>query len=303
MGLVRAQAQLPVGGIHYPAGLDGIRGASLPAPGIYFRDDNLFYYGTSGTLPDLKSFVYLQAPQVTWMTGCKIFGADYGMDAMIPIIDNDTTWNEVIEFPSGVKATVSMGGSHFGLGDIKIEPLLLSWRLKHFDVSAAYALWVPSGDYSDSSPLNLGDGLWTHMLTLGSVWYPDADKSWAVSVLNHYEFNCQVPGVQNITLAGGGVEGIPENIACSTYTLEWGISKTMCHVLDAGLAGYFQQQFTEQTAATTVFNNPKVAGVGPEIQAQFPNLGLTISARYAYEFVAVNRPRGHNVDLMLAMGF
>ena len=70
------QAQLPVAGVHYPVGLEGIKGGSLPEPGIYFRDDNLFYSGTSDSPQNYSTFIYLQAPQLTWMTGWKFLGAD-----------------------------------------------------------------------------------------------------------------------------------------------------------------------------------------------------------------------------------
>jgi hypothetical protein len=51
---------------HYPAGIEGILGASLPPPGVYFRDYNVFYTssqlnGASGTDvrgSDLSNFVY-----------------------------------------------------------------------------------------------------------------------------------------------------------------------------------------------------------------------------------------------------
>jgi hypothetical protein len=55
-------AQLPIDGIHYPAGMEGIKGGSLPGPGIYVRDDNLFYTGTFDRLQNYSTFVYLQAP-------------------------------------------------------------------------------------------------------------------------------------------------------------------------------------------------------------------------------------------------
>jgi hypothetical protein len=66
--IIKTHAQLPIGGVHYAAGQEGIKGGSLPSPGVYLRDDNLFYYGTSDLLPDYKSYIYLQAPQLVWMT-------------------------------------------------------------------------------------------------------------------------------------------------------------------------------------------------------------------------------------------
>jgi hypothetical protein len=118
------------------------------------------------------------------------------MDFMVPLIYNDTTYKkQILTFPSGHGPTlVTTGLNRFGLGDIEIEPLLLSWHLEHFDFTAGYGFWAPTGDYHDFTPVNFGDGLWTQMIKLGGVWYLDHDKTWAFSILNHFECNSQAPG-------------------------------------------------------------------------------------------------------------
>jgi hypothetical protein len=303
----KAQAQVPVGGVHYAAGLEGIKGGELPGPGLYARDDNFFYYGTSDLLPDYKSYIYQQGPQVMWMTPWKILGADYGMDITVPLIYNDTSYKEIQQNPSGVGQTViSKGMNRFGLGDIEIEPLLLAWHLNHFDFRAAYGFWAPTGDYHNSSLVNLGDGLWTQMITLGGVWYPNHDKSWAFSILNHFECNSQAPGthlVPGVILPTGGTTevAVPANIPCSTYTMEWGASKTIYKKIDVGIVGYFQEQFMYDTASP--FNDSQVAAIGPEIRGEFPGAGWAVALRYEYQFLANNSPHGQIVDLMIRKGF
>jgi hypothetical protein len=304
----KAQAQMPIGGVHYAAGLEGIKGGSLPGPGVYARYDNLFYYGTSDLLPDYKSYIYQQAPQVMWMTPWKILGADYGMNITVPLIYNDTSFKQFLPLPGGGVKVLSEGMNRFGLGDIEIEPLLLSWHLKHFDFRAGYGFWAPTGDYNSSSLVNLGDGLWTQMISLGGVWYPDQNKSWAFSILNHFECNSQVPGTPSgLTFpsggAGGGPGGSPgpANIACSTYTMEWGASKTIYKKIDVGIVGYFQQQFMYQTSSP--FNDSQVAAIGPEVRAEFPGSGWVVALRYEYQFLANNSPQGQVVDLMIRKAF
>lgn len=181
-------AQVPVDGTHYFAGINGIKGGALPPAGVYFRDDNLFYYGTSDLLSDYKTSVYAQAPQVLWMTPWSVLGVNYGMAAMVPVVFRDVSYKTTEELPSGKTAPSWQGGDRFGIGDVELQPLLLAYHLKQFDLMGGYALWLPTGDYHDSGGVNLGDGMWTHMITLGAVWYPDDEKNWAVSVLNHYEF-------------------------------------------------------------------------------------------------------------------
>lgn len=304
------QAQLPIDGAHYPVGLEGIKGGSLPEPGIYFRDDNLFYTGTSDSPQNYYTFIYLQAPRLRWMTGWRILGADYGMDVMMPFAYKEARdhYNTTTAFGGApITTKVSEGGSHFELGDIKLEPLLLSWHLSHFDFVAGYALWMPSGDYDNSSTVNLGNGCWTHMMTAGAVWYPDKEKTWAVSVLNHFEFNSKQSGFKSgTTQTPGGatiltITHVDE--PCSVFTLEWGISKTICKETDLGISGYYQQLFTEQTDATVAFRDSSVAGIGPELRTQISRWGLSASLRYACEFLADNRPQGHTINLTLTKRF
>jgi hypothetical protein len=46
-----------------------------------------------------------------------------------------------------------------------------------------------------------------------------------------------------------------------------------------------------------------VVGVGPEVSAFWPKIGLFTSLRYAYEADAANRPQGHTITLTLTKIF
>ena len=275
------QAQLPVGS-HYPVGAEGIKGASLPPPGVYLRDYNFFYTANRvpGTPADISVTAYVQAPRVIWMTEQTFLGANYGMDVIVPFAYKSVTT------PLG-------DANQFNLADIQIEPLLFSWHLKQFDVAAGYAVWVPSGEFDTSTlPKYLaspGSGYWTHMLTLGGVWYPDEKKTWALSLLSRYEINTE----QDKT------DVTPGNMG----TLEWGLSKNIGHGTDVGLIGYYQQQITQDSGTHAANNTSDVVGVGPEISTFCSKLGLFASLRYAYEVEARNRPQGSTFTLTLTKRF
>ena len=304
---VGVTAQSPVDGSHYRAGQGGNRGGTLPEPGIYLRDDNWFYTGTAETLPGYKTFVYVQAPQLLWVTDWKILGAKWGMDFEIPFAYREASHRSPVASPGGGYPIGGLVSDHqSGLGDVKLEPLLLSWHWKHFDTTVGYALLAPTGEFSERSAVNLGDDAWSHLISLGGVWYPDAKKSWAVSLLHHYEFNSSQVG----TLAQSGSSpgsGYPSTaypkISCSTYTLEWAVSKTILTNTEVGLFGYYQKQFTDSSPAVNVFQDSEVAGVGPEISFRLPRWDLSMSLRYAYEFTAYHRPQGHAFNLTLSKKF
>ncbi|MDR3456191.1 MAG: transporter [Verrucomicrobiae bacterium] len=277
---VQPQA-LPVGS-HYPVGAEGIKGAALPPPGIYLRDYNFFYSAgkVDGLPADVDIFAYVQAPRLIWMTDKKILGANYGMDIIVPFAYKN----------------VSLGGSsgdQFNIADIQVEPLLLAWHFKQFDLSAGYALWAPSGNFDASSPVRYltspGSGFWSHMLTFGGVWYPDEKKTWAVSLLNRYEI-CYKQDQTDIT---------PGNM----WTLEWGLSKTVAQGVDLGLIGYYQQQATDDSGAGASPDTARVIGVGPEVNVFWAKPGLFTSLRYVYEADARNRPQGHTVTLTVTKRF
>jgi hypothetical protein len=78
---------------HYFPGVEGIKGASLPPPGVYLRDYNVAYFGTQlndkngdkiGGI-DADLFIYANVPRVLWVTDIKLLGGNIGFDALIPI--------------------------------------------------------------------------------------------------------------------------------------------------------------------------------------------------------------------------
>jgi hypothetical protein len=265
---------------HYPSGAEGIKAATLPPPGFYLRDYNLFYYADDfpGGPPDFKAFAYIQAPRAIYMTKFKILGANYGLDLLVPFYYGDVEFKT----PAG-----KFTDSTFTMGDLQFEPLLLGWHWKQFDVGAGYAVWAPTGDYNrngDRPSRLLGKGFWSHMLTAGATWYPDQEKTWSISALNRYEFHME--NEHNEFTAG------------DTDTLEFGLAKSVTKYIDLGLAGYYQKQITGYDPAGY---GPMdyVVGLGPEISAFCPKLGLFASLRYVRELDAKARPEGNTVTLTL----
>lgn len=269
---------VPVVAGHYPAGAEGIKGASLPPPGFYFRDYNMFYSADTfkDGPPRFDIDAYINAPRLIWMTDKQIFGANYGMDIIVPFGYMD--WS------------VMGNDSHYsGVGDIQIEPLLLSWKFTQFDLAAGYAIWTPTGDYEPDRPDMISKGFWSHMLTLGGTWYPDKEKTWAMSLLNRYEFCYE----QEETDTDPG----------QVFTTEWGLSKSLMPTVDVGFIGYYQQQVTEDSGSMATDQLDRKIGAGPEISLFCPKLVLFTSIRYAYEFEAVERPEGDLVTLTLTKPF
>ena len=304
---------------HYPAGSEGIKCGSLPAPGFYVKDYNSFYVydkvSIAGNSPaeGFTQFDYTQAPRLIWITDWGFLGANYGAAIRIPFVYQQFT-HDVPQYPpgtgpgSGVFPAPSSYSrttdNHFGLADIQIEPIILSWQLKHFDINTSYSFWVPTGDYNKLNyPFyNLGQGYWTHSFSFGITWYPDPDRTWAVSLLNHYDIN--TAQYSTLVNAAGGSVVSEDTTLGNIYTLEWAISKTIVKDVDVGVTGYYQQQVTDTEnpggfGPTYYDERIHVAGIGPEVCLTVPQWGLSASLRYAYEFSAMDHPEGHLINLSI----
>jgi hypothetical protein len=127
---------------HYLIGSEGIEAGSLPAPGIYIDDVNLYeHLHVADNFDDLRTSSYIIAPRARWLSGETFLGASYGVELMLPIICQDATLQRQFFGQSG---TFSL--SQWEAADLEISPFLLSWHLKHFDIRVGYSFWVPTGD-------------------------------------------------------------------------------------------------------------------------------------------------------------
>jgi hypothetical protein len=266
-GFIQAQT-------HYPNGVEGIKGASLPPPGFYLRDYNYIYFANDFEEgpPAFDLFAYVQSPRLIWITGQKLLGGFYGMDVIVPIAYQNL---EMTGF----------SGSDFSIADIFVEPITLSWHVKQYDFSFGYGFWAPTGDYSLTDPVAPGKGFWAHMFTGGVTIYPDKEKTWSISALNRYEFNQE----RNDT-------GITPG---QYWTLEWGLAKTLHKTIDLGVAGYVQTQTTAAKGPGASSAKDHVIGIGPEISFPIAPLGLSTSIRYLREAGASYRPQGNTINIIL----
>jgi hypothetical protein len=275
---------------HYVPGIEGIRGATLPPPGVYFRDYNVFYFanrvndgrGREIAAADARAFVYANVPRVIWITDLQILGGNIGVDALVPLQYTDLAFNQPP--PAG-----RFDESTFGIGDVFGE-VTWSRHLDRVSLALGYGVWAPTGDFSTTNPTRAGSGFWTHMLTAGVTFHLDGAKRWALSALNRYEISHDTRGLD---LTPG-----------QAYTLEWGLSHVLRETIDVGVVGYYQGQTTRDRGDDAMATDrDHVVGVGPEVVLLCPKLRLFTSLRYNYEVLAENRLQGHTVAVTFTHRF
>lgn len=267
---------------HYPAGAEGIKGATVPGPGDYLKWYNFYYQaetlkdGNGNRVPTpFNVNVFATAPRFIHITETEILGANYGWDVLVPLLHTD------IEAPG-----LSLNRSRTAVGDIYVEPLLLGWHGDQYDLGAAIGIWCPTGDYNPNSPANAGKDYWTGMFTLGTTLYLDEAKTWSVSTLGRYETNSS--HLQFDRRAG------------DNFHIEWGIGKTIEKVWDVGVSGYCYWQVTDDRGAAITYDptvHDRLFSIGPEVQYFHEPTNMAFQLRYQWDFAARDRLEGQNLVL------
>jgi hypothetical protein len=246
-----AHAQL--NGLHIKGDV-GLDAGSQPPPGAYYGA--IFYnYRTSrindrtGSQVNARGDINMFAGVglVSVVTKKKFLGANYGF-TVIPA----SGLNMVLELPRLSKSTEA------GFGDIYIQPVSLGWHAKQADVTAGFAIYLPTGRYTANNPNldNTGFGMWGFEPSIGTTVYLNNAKTWNVSTLASFEFNTHKRGT---TQHVGNV-----------LTLEGGLGrKFLKGAANIGAVYYAQWKLTGDTliglAPLIVQGKNRSTAVGPEL--------------------------------------
>lgn len=238
---------------HYVPGVEGIQAASVPPPGMYYLGylvnyniDDFRAPGSSSNLPGHNSgTVTALANRFVWISNYKLLGADYGAEAIVPLMRTSLTIN-----------AAGISDSRSGVGDIYLGPLVLGWHGPQWDAVAAAGMWFDTA--STSHPASPGKDFRSTMLTGGLTYYFDGAKTITGSALMRYEINSR----NSAGLRPG-----------DQLTLEWGLGKSF-GALSAGLVGYSQWQTTSDDGVGASSSKAARHAVGAELVYPVPGVGV-----------------------------
>lgn len=265
--LVAAMAAIPCGVHaegHYVPGIEGVKAASVPPKGNYYIGyfvnygvDSLKAPGTDTDIPaSNEGTVTALAHRFVHMTDKKVLGADYGVEAIVPMVNKDFDFQA-----AGYTKKKS------GIADVYVGPLVLGWHGDNWDAAAAAGVWLDTADSDElASP---GNGYKGTMLTGGGTAYLNADKSVSASGLMRYELNGKTdagfePGDQ--------------------VSLEWGVGKKLNNGLELGLVGYDQWQVSKDKGTGATDDKFSKHAVGVEGSFLSKGLGGILKAAYYDEY-------------------
>jgi hypothetical protein len=269
---------------HYTLGVEGIKVASLPPEGFHWRMYNVLYTAdrmndkSGKETGDFKASVYALANRFVYMSDIKILGANLGMDVIVPLVYTNISMNPVFD------------ENRFGLGDISMDPILLSWHGERWDGALALGGYFPTGEFDRNKPASPGKGFWTGMASLGATIYLDEEKSWSVSALARYQVHSERRD------SNGFAPG-------DHFHVEWGIGKRFLDIFEVGIAGYNLWQVAPDRGRGATNDREQINGIGPEISVAIPAWQAHISLRSLWEYDNRNASQGNTTVLTITKSF
>lgn len=276
--------QAHAGHSHYTNGVEGIKAATLPPEGFYWRMYNVYYQADKMKTNDKKSNkdfeadVYALVNRFIWTTPVKVFGASLTMDLVVPLIYSDIKFDGVFS------------DNQFGVGDILVEPVVLHWHGDRWDSVLGVGLYLPTGEFNKNRPASPGKGYYTTMFSFGGTVYFDEAKTWSLSALGRYELNNTKQEETRVTPG-------------DDLHFEWGLGKTLGGGFEVGVAGYCEWQLREDTGRNAASGLEKAYAVGPEINYTYAPWGVNVALRSLWEFENKNTTQGNITSLVFAKAF
>jgi hypothetical protein len=271
----------------YPNGIEGIKAATLPPPGFYYRMYNMFYQADElkdahGESLDIgfDADVYANAHRFIWVTKTKVLGADIAADVIVPLMNKDIKID-----------AQGYDDDDFGFGDLIVEPLVLGWHGERYDATAGLGAFLPVGEYNAGDPVSPGSGMWTFMPSLGGTLYLDSGHAWSASVLSRYEIHTDK---RDVDLTPG-----------NDFHFEYGLGYNYAKILDLGISGYANWQVTSDSGSGRTSGDVKdhIVAVGPEVSVMIPQWLLMIKASTAWEVDGDDCPEGNTTTFTLTKIF
>lgn len=250
---------------HYVPGVEGMQAATVPPPGMYYLGYLVHYDiksfrapGSSDDLPgDNTGEVTALANRFVWISPYKVLGADWGMEAIVPV-----------QHTSLRLGSMGARDSHTSMGDVYLGPLVLGWHGERWDAVAGAGVWL---DNAGSERLAAaGKGFKSLMLTGGATLYLDSAKTTSFSTLMRFEHN------------GKDDHGFRPG---RQLTMEWGLGRNFGKV-QAGLVGYSQWQVSHDSGPGASRHKAARHAIGGELVYPIPETGVFLKGAFYREVSA-----------------
>lgn len=271
------------GGGAYPNGAEDFMAGAVPPPGTYLLN-YLNYYsadklvGNSGNeiANGFELDVVADVVRVLHVTNTQLLGGNWGFQLFVPLVYMDVT----VPGPGS--------DSRASLGDIIIDPLILSWHGKNWHAVTGIDIFMPTGNFTKGHLANVGRNYWTIEPIVAATYI--TDSGFELSGKFMYDFN-----TKNTDL---------DYTSGQEFHFDYAAGQKVNN-FTLGLAGYFYQQTTDDEQfgrdVPNDGNKGRVLAVGPAVKYDYKN--MSFSAKYLFETLVENRPVGGNLWVKFMYAF
>lgn len=273
------------GAAHYPTGTNTVEPALMPpVDGSLWLNYLTFYTAnrfnsTSGSPAVPGYLVNAEAEAARLLhTWTSIDGV--GWTSGLVIIANDAD----LRVPHRT-------GSGGGLGDLVIQPVLLTAAFGDLHVLGGFDITLPTGNYSKAKLVNPGLNYTTVAPQASLTWLPTPE--FELSLFAVGGFNSK--NTQTRYASGSYLD--------IDYAIGYRPIPTL-HALEFSAVGYWFDQLADDELNGKTFldgHRSKVFAVGPQVRYQFAKGGVAL--KWLHETAADNRPQGERLQLQFAVPF
>jgi hypothetical protein len=270
-------------------GIVGLKGGTQPPPDIYLIAPLVYVYTTDEVknsagepLPgdaSITSTAY--AGGLTFVTPRKILGGLYGFQILFPAAINNRLQGTEIDSNPGP-----------GLTDSGIVPISLGWHFKRADATAAYTIYLPTGQFSPGATDNTGFGMWGHEPSFGTTVYLTESRQYHAATVASVTFNSKKRNTETKVGTAMNLEG-----GVGADFLKGGLT--------AGIDYYTEFKLTEDHIEgfpdILIRGKNKVFALGPEVSLALARKGTLygfLKVNYQWELYARTTTQGGELTIL-----
>jgi hypothetical protein len=257
-----------------------------PEKGAYARNDVYSYFASTAVqVPqfnrvdlDLRATTIIDFAGMTFVTGLKVLGADWGFGAVVPF--GYSHLKASLTTPIAIAKT----DQSFTLADSVLAPIILGWHLGNVHLMGTWLVSLPTGAYNPSNISSLGQNHVAFDQGFNITW---------LEPKTHLELSAGLGYMVNLT--NDATDYTSGNEFHSDFLIA-------CHApygFLIGANGYIYQQVTGDTGSGALLGSyrGRVFGAGPIGGYTFTagTHQYSFNLRYYREFGAENRFQGNGL--------
>lgn len=287
--------QAKEGGDQYPNGAENWMAGAVPPPGDYFINYAGYYNGNlrdghGDEVDDANVSAWFDALRYIKVTDHRILGANWGWHVIVPLV------HQRIELGGG-------SDTESGLGDITLNPFILSWHSENWHWATGLDINMPTGVYHAGEPRrSIGAHYWSFEPLLAITYL--SDTGWEASAKFMYNIKTSntgfkpAPDAPSMDYHSG--DEFHTDFALGRHTGPWTF----------GVSGYYLQQTTDDELEGEPISSTlgpwsegrkgRVLAFGPSVNYASKG-GTQFIAQWQHETLVENRFGGDKFWLKLIM--